>query len=1014
MVGEPAGLLTADPTRSPATQPRHGTETLLAQVLAEVVHLDRVPVDSHFFDDLCADSMVMAQFCARVRKRDDLPSVSIKDIYQHPTIRSLATALTEATATPLERALTEVLADVLHTERVPVEAHFFDDLGADSMVMTQFCARVRKRDDLPSVSIKDVYQHPSLRSLAGALAPPSPAPVEGALTEILADLLGAGQVTADSHFFDDLGADSMVMAQFCARVRKRDDLPSVSIKDIYRYPTISSLTAALAEAAPAPSAQTATTPTSVDPSGPAPVDVASPAGTPQFVLCGVLQALVFLGYSYLAAIVAVRGFDWISEGGSLLAEYLRAVAFGGLVFVGMSVIPIVAKWTLIGRWQPQRIRIWSLAYVRFWVVKTLVRSSPLAWFVGSPLYTFYLRTLGAQIGRRVAIFTRHLPIGTDLLTVGDGTIIRKEAAIPGYRAQAGFIEIGAVTIGKNAVVSEATVLDIDTSIGDGAQLGMRSSLHAGQAVPAGQRWHGSPAVPTEVDYRMVEPTDCGTRRRVVYSVLQVVNLLTVTLPMGMGGLALLYFVFPEIGALLDPGPLALTSWSFYRDVLEISAAVFFGGILLSAAVTFTVPRVLNRFIEPDRVYPLYGFHYVVQKLITRFTNRKFLTAIFGDSSYIVHYLRLLGYDLSRVVQTGSNFGTNVTQETPYLVTVGSGTMIADGITFINADFSNTSFRVSRATVGTRSFYGNGIIYPSQARTGDNCLLATKVLVPIEGPMREGVGLLGSPAFEIPRSVERDAMFDHYKSESELAGRLAAKNRYNLRTMALFVTARWLNFVGLTLMALAAAELHADWGAEALLAAELGGLAFTITYGVLVERANLRFGRLQPQFCSIYDPYFWWHERYWKLLWNPAFFNGTPLKGPMWRLVGVRVGRRLFDDGCDIPERTLVTIGDDCTLNALTWLQCHSQEDGTFKSDYATIGNGCTIALSAWTHYGVTLGDGAVLAPDAFLMKGEEVPPGATWAGNPAAELRAAVPALPVGAARSNGHRPALAGSQDAR
>ena len=59
------------------------------------------------------------------------------------------------------------------------------------------------------------------------------------------------RVSVDSNFFDDLGADSMVMARFCARVRKRPDLPSVSIKDIYQYPTIKSLATAVADAAPA-------------------------------------------------------------------------------------------------------------------------------------------------------------------------------------------------------------------------------------------------------------------------------------------------------------------------------------------------------------------------------------------------------------------------------------------------------------------------------------------------------------------------------------------------------------------------------------------------------------------------------------------------------------------------------------------------------------------------------------------------------------------------------------------
>jgi hypothetical protein len=33
-----------------------------------------------------------------------------------------------------------------------------------------------------------------------------------------------------------------------------------------------------------------------------------------------------------------------------------------------------------------------------------------------------------------------------------------------------------------------------------------------------------------------------------------------------------------------------------------------------------------------------------------------------------------------------------------------------------------------------------------------------------------------------------------------------------------------------------------------------------------------------------------------------------------------------------------------------------------------------------------MGDGSTLSADAFLMKGEEVPSGAHWQGNPAREL----------------------------
>ena len=104
------------------------------------------------------------------------------------------------------------------------------------------------------------------------------------------------------------------------------------------------------------------------------------------------------------------------------------------------------------------------------------------------------------------------------------------------------------------------------------------------------------------------------------------------------------------------------------------------------------------------------------------------------------------------------------------------------------------------------------------------------------------------------------------------------------------------------------------------------------------------------------------------------------------MLGVRIGRRVFDDGCHITERTFVTIGDHCTLNAGSIIQCHSQEDGAFKSDRTAIGAGVTLGVNAFVHYGVTIGDGAMLEADSFLMKGEEVPAYAWWGGNPAMEI----------------------------
>ncbi|WP_455355260.1 Pls/PosA family non-ribosomal peptide synthetase [Streptomyces sp. SYSU K217416] len=809
---------------------------------------------------------------------------------------------------------------------------------------------------------------------------------ERLLAEVLAGVVGVERVSVESHFFDDLGADSLVMAQFCARVRKRTDLPSVSMKDIYRAPTVRSLATTLPE-------PTDAAPTPVRPSAPAPAEVAAPAGTRQYLLCGTLQFLTFLAYSYLAALVAVRGYEWISAGPGLTDIYLRSVLFGGASFLVLCTLPVLAKWMLIGRWKPREIPVWSPGYLRFWFVKTLIRTSPVRLFAGSPLYVLYLRALGAKIGRGVAIFSTHVPVCTDLLTIGDGTVIRKDSLFPCYRAHAGLIQTGAVTLGKDVLVSEQTVLDIETLMGDGSQLGHASSLYSGQAVPDGERRHGSPAQRTEVDYRTVGPVDCGTLRRAAYTVLQLLALLALYLPLALAGVTVLLAELPQFKALMNPQSPAFTSGTFYLDALAASFVLFFGAVLVGLLTVVTVPRVLNLTIKPDKVYRLYGFHYGVQRAIAFMTNRKFFTTLFGDSSGIVHYLRCLGYDLSgaeqRVEQTGSNFGTEVKHDSPFLSSVGSGTMVADGLSLINADFSSTSFRLSRASIGPRNFLGNRIAYPSGARTGDNCLLGTKVMVPIDGPVREGVGLLGSPSFEIPRTVERDNRFNHLASGDELRRRLTAKNKHNAVTAGLYLLARWIHFFVITLIARGAADLYPSFGASAIALAGVLILLFTVVYFVLVERAGRGFQALKPLYCSIYEPSFWRHERFWKMasVDYVEVFNGTPFKNVIWRALGARIGKRVFDDGCFFPERTLIAIGDDCTLNSGSVIQCHSQEDGTFKSDRTTVGAGCTLGVGAFVHYGVTMGDGVVLAPDSFLMKGEDIPRQARWGGNPAREMR---------------------------
>jgi non-ribosomal peptide synthetase-like protein len=698
-------------------------------------------------------------------------------------------------------------------------------------------------------------------------------------------------------------------------------------------------------------------------------------------------------------VVTAQVHEWISAGSGVLDIYLRSVLAGSALFGFLFTVPILAKWILIGRWRPQQIRIWSLAYVRFWVVKTLVRRNPIVLFTGSPLFNLYLRALGARIGRGVVMLSTHVPICTDLLSIGDGTIIRKDSFINGYRANAGFIYVGPISIGKNAVISEATVIDIDTSMGDRSQLGHASSLHSGQSVPDGEHWHGSPGRQTLSDnFLTVDPAPCSTLRKAAYATWQLLTLLLVYLPVGIGGAIVLLLKVPRLSELMSEETSAFSSWWFYRDAFVASFVLYFGSLLAGFFIVMTLPRLLNLMIRPYRVYRLYGFYYGLHRWIARLTNAKVLSGLVGDTSWIVYYLRGIGYDLGKIVQTGANFGGMVKHESPYLSSIGTGTMVADALSMMNAEFSSTSFRLSWTFIGERNFLGNGIAYPPKGRTRDNCLLATKVMVPISGKVRENVGLLGSPAFDIPRSVERDSNFDHLKQGDGLRRRLAAKNRHNFVTILWCLFTRWLFFFLLTVLLGMAGDFYASLGATAIVLDLVLALVLGLAYWILVDWIVRGFKPLPVLFCSIYELAMWRHERYWKVPSTGflAAFAGTPFINMILRRVGARIGRRVFNDGCGMTERTLVTVGDDCTLNEASTIQCHSQEDGTFKSDYSTLGSNVTLGTAAHVHYGVTIGDGAVLASDSFLMKGEEVPPYEHWGGNPAGEMRAPAVLVPAG------------------
>ena len=192
----------------------------------------------------------------------------------------------------------------------------------------------------------------------------------------------------ESDFFDELGANSLLMAGFAGRMRAAY-LPAPSMKEIYQHPTIRSLARSLADRRTATSAEE----TWSEPEMPVPVGTRT-TGFPGRSRCSRSSSTPWWRRSGSNA-----GISWISAAHGTLEAYVRTVAVGAGALLLTGLLPIAAKWALIGRFKPARIRVWSLRYVRFWIVKTLLVTNPVAHLlVGSPLYALYLRALGAKVG----------------------------------------------------------------------------------------------------------------------------------------------------------------------------------------------------------------------------------------------------------------------------------------------------------------------------------------------------------------------------------------------------------------------------------------------------------------------------------------------------------------------------------------------------------------------------------------------------------------------------------------
>jgi non-ribosomal peptide synthetase-like protein len=139
----------------------------------------------------------------------------------------------------------------------------------------------------------------------------------------------------------------------------------------------------------------------------------------------------------------------------------------------------------------------------------------------------------------------------------------------------------------------------------------------------------------------------------------------------------------------------------------------------------------------------------------------------------------------------------------------------------------------------------------------------------------------------------------------------------------------------------------------------------------------------------YPVWSWGYFRWWlaKLLLAPVQglagrFLGTPLAPFFYRLLGARIGQRVYL-GAALDEPDLVTIEDDASIADMAVLRTHSLQDGMLRLRRLHIGKGAFVGCRAMLSVGARLGDGAKLHPQSCLAECTAAPAGSEWRGSPA-------------------------------
>ncbi|MEV6398453.1 Pls/PosA family non-ribosomal peptide synthetase [Streptomyces sp. NPDC051907] len=769
-------------------------------------------------------------------------------------------------------------------------------------------------------------------------------PAEAWLAGQWTDLLGAPVTGPDADFFAS-GGGSLAAAQLVSRIRER--YATGSVADVYQNPALGALARTLEASAAG---------------GPEAPDVRPVPRRTQ--LAQTLLMLPLLGVAALRWVVAAAAVNNLI--GTPWAPYAPwwQVALGWLLVVsppGRIAVAAGGARLLLRGLRPGTYPRGGGVHLRLWTAERLAELSGATSLAGVWL-TYYARALGVRVGDDVDLHT--LPPVTGMLRLGKGCAVEPEADLSGHWLDGDRLHIGTVRIGAGAAVGARSTLFPGARIGKRAEVAPGSGVKG--VVPAGERWAGVPAARKGRAGRGLPEGRPPRRRRwtALYSIAALVLGLLPVLAALPGLLVIGLFARGAAG----PGEALAAALAAVPLATVVAFAAY-------ATITLVGVRALSVGLREGR-HPVHSRiawqAWAVERLMDM--ARTLLFPLYASLLTPV-WLRALGMRVGRGVEASTVLAL------PSMTTVGDGAFLADDTMVASYELGGGWLRIAEARVGKQAFLGNSGMTAAGRSVPKRGLVGVLSSTPKRA--KKGSSWLGMPPMKLPRAAEEGDRSRTFDPPRRLVWARAAVEVCRIVPV--------MCAVALAVLALAALALLA--GRYGVPVAVLCGGAVLLVGGavacaVAIAAKWLLVGRFRAVEHPLWSSFVWRNEladTFVEVLavpWLVGASVGTPLMNVWLRGLGARVGSGAWCETYWLPEADLVAVGEGASVNRGCVVQTHLFHDRIMRMDNVVLGAGATLGPHGIALPGAVIGDRAAVGPASLVMRGERVPAGTRWLGNP--------------------------------